>query len=52
LEGKAEGKIEGEAIGEARGIEKGKAEGRDEVLTLVAKGHSLEQSKKILKGKK
>ena len=55
-EGKIEGRIEGEAIGEARGLEKGKAEGiaegRDEVLTLVAKGHSLEQIKKILKGKK
>jgi len=47
-EGKIEGRIEGEAIGEARGLEKG----RDEVLTLVAKGHSLEQIKKILKGKK
>ena len=45
-------KLEGEAIGEARGLEKGKSEGRNEVLTLVAKGHSIEQIKKILKGKK
>ena len=36
---KLKGRREGEAIGEARGLEKGKIEGRDEVLTLVAKGH-------------
>jgi predicted transposase/invertase (TIGR01784 family) len=53
-------KLKGEAIGEARGIEKGRAEGKAEgivegearVLDLVAKGHSIEQIKKILKGKK
>jgi predicted transposase/invertase (TIGR01784 family) len=58
--GEARGLEKGEAIGEARGIKKGKAEGKAEgiaegearVLTLVAKGHSLEQIKKILKGKK
>ena len=50
--GEARGLEKGKAIGEARGLEKGIAEGEARVLTLVAKGHSLEQIKKILKGKK
>jgi hypothetical protein len=38
-------KEEGFAIGEARG----EARGRNEVLDLMAKGHSLEQIKEMLK---
>jgi predicted transposase/invertase (TIGR01784 family) len=45
---KLEGRAEGEIIGKA----KGEAIGEARVLTLVAKGHSLEQIKKMLKGKK